>query len=934
MQKTDPLIRTKLNLPFIRPELVPRPRLQARIMAGLRGPLTLVIAPAGFGKTTLVASSVSGCGMPFAWLSLDKDDNSEGRFLSYLISALQGADSRIGARTTQLTATIQPAPPETILANLINDLDAMAGNIILVLDDYQLINNQAVHEGVAFLLDHRPHNLHIVIASRSDPPIPIARLRGRGQMVELRAADLSFTEPEAAQFLNKVMGLNLDTKSIMLLEERTEGWIAGLQMAALSMRDRQDVTGFIEGFSGTNRHILDYLIEEVLDSQSPEIQRFLLCTSILERLTAPLCDAVLANDEGSEEQGHDRLVRPESPASRQSASILEYLERSNLFLVSLDDERIWYRYHHLFAILLRVKLAQSRIYEEKTLHLRAAEWFERHGHHEDAIYHALAAQDYPRAASLVENLAETTWLRSEYSRLIDWIKALPADFLSSRPWLCVWYAWSLIQVGPLEEARIWVEAANVALQKPEPDPYNTTTTISERQALEYEVAILHTYIACLAEEYDRAIQLATWVLDNPPPQGNKSALVARCHVLHGLTSMYYTVGELGKAEETALETIRLSREIGFFLRYIHAVNKLASVYRARGQLSRTFQLLKDVLAFFSQQGLANYSVTKILRCRLVELLYEWNRIEEIERLVDEYGLLEPPLQIPYVCVDLYNLQARLHLLKNDLADAQSVLDKAAEMIGTSFIWSALSRQTESLQVSLWLQSGDLPLAVAWDSAPLDKDADRFPFLCESRLISRTRILIAQGRWKEGLALLDQLRASADSGGRRGSLVEIRVLMALALEAASQTNESLNELAAALELAESESYVRTFIDEGPAMARLLAKLAGEAKSPQRNYAQRLLAEWHGTKITGQHSPEAGLVDSQLAKAQALLIEPLSQRELEVLQLIALGKTNQEIARQIFVSPGTVKAHTASIYRKLDVANRTEAVARARQLGILV
>ena len=373
MQKTDTLIRTKLHLPFTRPDLVPRPRLQEQIAQGLSGPLTLVTAPAGFGKTTLVASCIATCGLPIAWLSLDKNDNQAGRFMSYLVAALQGVDDRIGREATQLMAGIQQALPEAVLTSLINDLDTASEGIALVLDDYQFISSQAVHEEVAFLLEHCPKTFHLVIATRSDPPLPLARLRARGQTVELRAADLRFTEPEATQFLNDVMGLQLDARSVTMLAERTEGWIVGLQMAALSVRDREDVRGFIEGFSGTNRFILDYLLEEVLACQPPEIQRFLLYTSILERLTAPLCDAVLANDGGSKREGGDRLAQSASLFPDQSASVLEYLDRVNLFLVPLDDERIWYRYHHLFADLLCTQLQKSLGDQGVVqLHLRAA----------------------------------------------------------------------------------------------------------------------------------------------------------------------------------------------------------------------------------------------------------------------------------------------------------------------------------------------------------------------------------------------------------------------------------------------------------------------------------------------------------------------------------------------------------------------------------
>jgi LuxR family maltose regulon positive regulatory protein len=359
MQKADTLIRTKLRRPFLRLALVPRPRLQARIVEGLRGPLTLITAPAGFGKTTLVASCVAGDGMSVAWLSLDKDDNQAGRFLNYLVAALQEADHTIGNEAAQLMAASQQAPAEAVLTSLINDLDTTGREIALVLDDYQFISSQAVHEEVAFLLEHCPNTSHLLIATRSDPPLPLARLRARGQMVELRAADLRFTGPEAAQFLNDVMGLRLDAGSVAALEERTEGWIAGLQMAALSMRGREDVDSLIRAFAGTHRFIMDYLLEEVLAREPEEVQAFLLQTAILTRLTGPLCDAVTGASGGQE--------------------MLERLERRNLFVVPLDDDRRWYRYHHLFADLLQARLHQSGPDRVARLLSRAAEWCERDG---------------------------------------------------------------------------------------------------------------------------------------------------------------------------------------------------------------------------------------------------------------------------------------------------------------------------------------------------------------------------------------------------------------------------------------------------------------------------------------------------------------------------------------------------------------------------
>jgi LuxR family transcriptional regulator, maltose regulon positive regulatory protein len=503
---------------------------------------------------------------------------------------------------------------------------------------------------------------------------------------------------------------------------------------------------------------------------------------------------------------------------------------------------------------------------------------------------------------------------------MEWVKALPLDLVRSHPWLCVWYAWALSQVGLLEEAYKWIEAAAQPARNTGPDP-------GDAHAIEYEIATLHALLACLAQDYDQAVQLSGWVLENPPSLDKKSSLVAHCHVLHGLSSMYYVVGELARAEEAALETIRASREIGFHVRHIHAVNKLAFVYQTSGQLQRSHRLLQETLAFFKEQGLGRYAVLHILHCRLMDLLYEWNRMEDFERLDKEYGLSGALTEVPYVNVDLYNVQARQLLMKNDLPAAQSVLDKAALLTRQSYIWAALTNQADSLQVKLWLKTGDIPHAAAWAGLPPEKYADRFPFMSESRRIAQARILLAQGEVDQALSLLDRLRASAESGGRQGSLVKICLLEAVALHAAGRVKEAFAALEAALERARSEGYIRTFLDEGQPQQMLLAQWLAHARSgPLRDYAMRLLTQF-----------EAELQMIAAAKERAApsggLVEPLSQRELEVLQLMALGKTNQEIAGQLNVAAGTIKAHAASIYRKLDVANRTEAVARARQLGIL-
>ncbi len=433
MNNFEQIIKTKLRLPFTRSEVVPRLRLQKQIAEGLQNPLTLVIAPAGYGKTTLLAASLPDCRMPVAWLSLDRDDNQPGRFLSYLITAIQTAENQIGIEAAQLASQAHQVLPEIVLTSLINDLDGMNRELVLALDDYQFISNPDVHAVMAFLLEHLPLNFHLLIASRSDPPLPLSRLRARGQMVELRAADLRFTAEEAANFMNDVMNIHLDAKSISVLEERTEGWITGLQMAALSMRNRVDLDGFIAGFSGTNRHILDYLMEEILSSQTPEIQHFLLFTSICERLTATLCDAILTEEKVSGSSDIKGDITPGKLSFTQSASVLEILERENIFLIALDDERTWFRYHHLFADLLRARLHQSHPDVIQLLHMRASAWLEQNGLIIEAIQHLLTAGEISLAADLIEKYGPARLEDMVIPRFSEWrIISRPKCCLTAR----------------------------------------------------------------------------------------------------------------------------------------------------------------------------------------------------------------------------------------------------------------------------------------------------------------------------------------------------------------------------------------------------------------------------------------------------------------------------------------------------------------------
>lgn len=918
MQKIDPLIRTKLHLPYIRPGLVPRPRLQEQFTRGISVPLTLITAPAGFGKTTLAVSCVADCGKFAAWLSLDKEENQVERFLAYLIAALQQTDPAIGSEAAPLLTAGQPALPEAVLTGIINDLETSGREIILVLDDFQFITGQAVHETVSFLLDHCPKTFHLVITSRSDPPLRLARLRARGQMVEIRATDLRFTEAEAAQFLNEAMGLHLDPGSIAILEERTEGWIAGLQMAALSMRDRADIQGFIEVFSGTNRYILDYLLEEVLANQPQDIQNFLLSTSILERFTAPLCDAVLTNDIASQIVDKDREIDSEPYTLHRASSILEYLDGANLFLVSLDDRRVWYRYHHLFSDLLRSRLTHSPYQQcKKVLHARASAWYATNGFPEEAIHHAMAAGDHLEAARLVETIAENVWLAGRYTSLLSWIEALPSELVNSRPWLCIWNAWAYTQIGDHGAISRWIEAAELS---PGHEPQGS-------QVLKNEIAALKVFLTSFTKDYIQAIKIAEDYLKGPPLKHKNASHFIRCNLLHILSSMYFATGQLLKAEQTCQETIGLANELGFTLRYLHAVNKLILIYQEKGSLVSAYRILEEVQARLQEKGTSNYFAAAQLRFRKIEILYQWNRLDEAQSLVDLFHEQQWILEIPYLMVDFCNLKAYGFLIRKDYAGAQAALDEAAALARKSYIWEGLTRPTGALQVKLWLHKGEAAQAAAWAAEQAENLLDVNSISNEARALGRARILLAQNMYQEAIVILDREAESAKADGRKGRLIEIYLLRALTFQQAGELAQAGMDVESALALAVPEGYARVFLDEGYPMQKLLAVWAAHAgASPMKTFAIQLHSQFDAVPGKVPRKQESISPNNNL-------VEPLSRRELEVLTLMALGKTNQEIARQFIVSPGTVKAQTASIYRKLDVANRTEAVTRARQLGIL-
>jgi LuxR family maltose regulon positive regulatory protein len=933
-QQTDILIRTKLRPPFTRLELVPRPRLQKRITEGLGRPLTLITAPAGFGKTTLAASCIAACGMPVAWLSLDKDDNRAGRFLRYLVAALQGVDPAIGTEAAQLLAVARKAPPEAILTSLINDLDATGQEMALVLDDYQFISSQDVHEEVAFLLDHCPTAFHLVIATRSDPPLPLARLRARGQTVELRTAELGFTEPEAAQFLNDVMGLRLDAASVEVLKDRTEGWIAGLQMAALalqgtlSMRDRRDVTGFIAGFSGTNRYILDYLLEEVLANQPPEIQHFLLYTSILDRLTAPLCDAMIGGQVSGESGNRgirDGSRLPDSPIPdtliSASQSILEHLERANLFLVPLDDQRVWYRYHHLFADLLRAQLQKSVGTEGVAqLHVCASEWHAQNGSTLEAIKHASAASDEERVERFIEQNYMELVSRGEQAGLRFWTGKVSKEAVHRRPWLCIYEAYSHSWFGELDEADRLLGEAEKRIR--------SGIVAPEARSMQAHLAYVRSRVTAMRGDVQRAIEFCLEAREYVPA----SNVALQLDTLITLGYEYFMAGDYASAIPILQEMIRAGVAAGAVINTVAASCVLARLYTTQGLLNKSYDTYQMAAQSIPEPSEQHLGARALVAVGMADLLCERNDLEAALVHIKEGLALLPFWDKADDWALAYATLARIHLAQANRSDATEAVEKAAQIIQTRGVFSEARQAVEMAQVKLWLAQGDLQAASRWTPFRGERWDHRFQFEGELAHITQARVFLALNKPDEALALLSQLEEMARSAGRMGRVIEILALEALARQAIGDSERAIPALTNGLTLAEPEGYVRLFVDEGQPMQSLLvqwlalSKVEGLADAgPLREYALRLLPHFTESLVPAAVQEKASLVGR--------LVEPLSQRELEVLQLMAQGRTNKDIAQQLVVARGTVKAHAASIYRKLDVANRTEAAARARQLGIL-
>jgi LuxR family maltose regulon positive regulatory protein len=881
------LLQTKLFVPLPWAELIPRPRLMKRLDE--RRKLTLVSAPAGFGKTTLLGawvealSSVSHPVERVAWLSLDAPDDDPTRFWSYIIAALQTIHPNIGETALAMLQTPQPPPVETVLTALLNEIAALPEPLALVLDDYHLIKAPAIHEAVVFLLGHLPPQMRLIILTRADPPLPLARLRVRGHLIELRAADLRFTTDETAAFLSQVMGLDLAADDVAALETRTEGWVAGLQMAAISMRERGGIPGFVRAFAGSHRYILDYLGEEVLCQQPRDVQDFLLQTAILDRLSGELCDAVIKAS-----------ASPERRVGAHSQSMLEYLERNNLFVVSLDDGRHWYRYHHLFADLLRQRLQWERRDLVSTLHRRASEWYEQNGLIAEAVGHALTSGYFERAACLIQQTGWATFTRGEMTTILGWIAALPDDFVRSRPQLGVLHAWAMAKSGHLDGVEPCLQGI---------DPHG----------LQGEVAAVRAYVAGVRGDLSRAVELAQQALEHLPEEN----LFLRAIVTQNLGVAYHWSGDSAAAVQTLTKAVKLGRAANQTFQALTALAILGRAHEMQGSLRQAIETCKEALELAFEPGDRPVPFVGMAYVGMAGPLYEWNDLDGAMRYAMEGIRLSELGGFVAYQVFGYALLARIYEAQGDRNSAVQVLQKA-ERLGQGYSYALVMALVAEWRIRLWVAQGNMAAASRWAQ---ERRLSSVGELDSAREIEQTAVawvLITQGRPGEALRLLAWLLEAAQAVGRMGSAIKILALQALAFQAQDNLDGALSALERALSLAEPEGYVRTFVDEGEPMTRLLRRALSQGIAP--NYVARLLAAF------GQ---EVELT----SPAMGSLVEPLSERELQVLRLLAEGKSNRDIGEELFIAVGTVKKHLSNIFGKLGVQNRTECAARARELGLI-
>lgn len=944
---SEVLLQTKLHIPSPLPFLVPRPQLLQKLKAGLPGRLTLVSAPAGYGKTTLVAhwllnlegeawhpapehtpisladqesaAAQAGPQSPAtAWLSLDESDNDPARFLAYLLAALQTAAPQVGLDAQALLQSPQP-PLQEAYVTLLNDVAAHDTPLILALDDYHLVTTALVHRQVSFLLEYAPDHFHLILLTRADPPLPLSRLRARGQLNEIRQEDLRFSSLEAGDFFRKLGTPNLSPGQVAALETRTEGWVAGLQMAALSLQGHQDVDAFIRSFAGSHRYLMDYLADEVLEKQPARVRHFLLYTAILDRLCAPLCDAIL--DAKNATADTQSPTYPGDPGQPQSQQLLEQLQASNLFLIPLDEHRQWYRYHHLFRTFLQTRLLRKQPGNLSVLHRRAAIWYEEEGLVEEAVRHWLAADQTARAADLIQTVARSMLTRGQGETVRRWLDALPVDLVRARPHLSFAQAIALTFVRDVEGIESHLENVERAVHT----DGGKELAQGEQEQLLGGVATYRAMVALWREDLVQARRLCHQALGYL--EEKETYLRGVALLLLGMTRRQHN--DLQEATNAYLQALEVGQNTGDVMLGNTAAINLAQVYVIQGRLRAAAGIYRQALALATDKQGRPLPLASGALVGLAQISRERNELDEAERYLAKAIPLARRAGLQEILLEATTTQALTKWAQGEWEDALARLARAEEMAHRYERQDLLPR-LGALGAKISLAQSRLDTAVRWAQEyelHLQNEPDPWnegPTLVLIQVIiaRATRQEVDFDTLKQSITLLNRLQERAEEEGRLGSLMAILTMQALAHEAQGDKLGAVAALNRALSLAEPEGYVRQFADAGPQITRLLQRAAGMGRRSNVAYIGRLLAACRDVPPAPSTPPGV-----------EPLLQPLTERELEVMHLIAAGLSNREIADTLVIALGTVKRHINHIYRKLGVHSRTQAVARSRDLGLV-
>jgi len=939
-----PLLKTKLYIPRPRSNLVPRPDLIARLNAGLRGKLTVVSAPAGFGKTTLLSEWIHQKAqrgkigeeifqLPnVAWLSLDEGDNDLARFLAYFIASLRTIPELEAENTGEafLKAFQSPSVGKeesqtttALLTELINEITVNEPPFfIMVLDDYHLITSQNIHDALAFLVENLPPNMHLVIATRADIPIHIARLRGGGQLNELRLAELRFNASEAAAFLNQFMSLDLEASDIQALNKRTEGWIAGLQMASLALRanitaqGRENISQFIQAFTGSNRYVLDYLIEEVLQQQTKQVQTFLLQTSVLDRITAPLCDNMLEKVVG------DKGSMPLSTAPlNTSQETLEYLDQTNLFLIPMDDQREWYRYHRLFADLLRQRLRQEYPELVGTLHTRASVWFEQHGIIGPAIDHALAGKDFDRGADLIEANIEATLMRGEIPTALRWMEALPEDLVCSKPRLCLHYAWTLMLTGRS------IGKIEAQLEK----------IHTRDDFIAGGVAALRGFLSIFSLRFESAQEHSSQALAQLPEEATFMRGVAAWTI-----NLAKQTSEDPQTRSVILnEILKICQDLGNTMIAIWTLAQIARLHIHLGELQEAKETYLHALRLATDIQGQPLPIAGISQIGLAKIHFEWNQIETALQYL-ETGIKNSLQWREIAAMEGYLTMARLRQAQSDFSSAQEALNNAAKL-AVRFDAAEWDDQYVALfQARLLVAQGKLDVAQAAlqkqeeeiKSSPdiaTELEVKYSQHMLDYLRITLAHTLILQGHPEQALGLLEPVLRHMVERERIDYMIEVQTLLAMAYQASGKSASATAALENALRLAEPGGYVRTFLDKGETLRSILRQI--EHTGREGTFAGVILQAFEPVDRDQRLESREEAEPSFAQAHSSTLVEPLSEREIEVLRLLQTNLSSPEIAAELVIAVSTVRTHIKNIYSKLGVHSRTQAVDEAKDLGLM-